>query len=136
MADSFAQLIDDSLASIAAEAPACYLAASALARDLSFSLAIDGEVIGLVADPLLRITEPPNNSQVWAETTSAAISAIMDGTTTVEALVQDDSLYIRGTLGDITRGHDVLLSYIHGAIRSPAVPGLRTRFDAHAKGHR
>ena len=134
MADSYAQLIGESLTSIAAEAPACYAAASTLARDLSFNVTIDGEVVGLVADPLLRLAEPGNDSRVWADTTSAAISAILDGTTTIETLVLNDSLYVRGTVDDIARGHDVLLSYIHGAIRSPSVPKLRARFDTHTRG--
>lgn len=94
MADSFAQLVAESLTSMAAEAPACYAAASTLARDLSFRIVIDDEVMGLVADPLLRLVPPAENASVWAATTSPAITAILDGTTTVDALIQDDSLFI------------------------------------------
>lgn len=136
MADSYAQLIGESLTSIAAEAPDCYAAASALARDLSFQIAIDGEVIGLVADPLLRLAQPDSDSRVRAETTSIAITSILDGTTTMEALVLNDSLYLRGTVDDLAQGHDVLLSYLHGVVRSPSVPKLRARFDARSAGHR
>lgn len=133
MADRYAQLVSESLASIAAEAPQCYAATSHAAAGLTLSITIDDEEITVVADPLLRVGAPVPRPSVWAATSSQAIAAILDGETTLEALVLGDALRVQGGLSQVARCHDVLLGYVHGAVRSPAVARLRPRFD-HAAG--
>ncbi len=129
MADTYASLVAESFASIAVEAPAAHQALTLALGDQAIAIRLDHEQFGVAARPIPTITAPAEAPDVAIEVSASTVRAVIDGDLSLADAVTNDHVRAVGSLDAIAQVHDALIAYVHGAIRSPAVPELRTRFD-------
>ncbi len=89
------------------------------------ALDVGGEVVAVAFDDRgHRALPSPVAPRVELATTRAAILDLLDGRITLLDAVLADRIVLRGGLDDVIAFHDGLMTYLHGAVRSFAMPGL------------
>ena len=129
MADTYASLVAESFASISIEAPGAHHALTRALSDQTIAIMLDDERFGVAARPIPTITAPSESPDVAITVSASTVRAVIDGDLSLADAVTNDHVRAVGSLDAIAQVHDALIAYVHGAIRSPAVPDLRPRFD-------
>lgn len=131
--EGFGTLLADSLAVMAAESPlhAAALAAALGAAPVDF--AVGAERVRVWRGPGGRVVVGPVGGgapAVRVVTGRAEILALLDGRRSLATAVREGALDLYGTPGEIARFIDVLVIYLHGAVRCPGMAGILARWRA------
>jgi hypothetical protein len=126
----FSSFLKRSLDVLAREAPR---AASALCEQLSkiaLRVSVDGERMSLVVvRGRLRVYAVQDVGDTFLSTRRATLVALLDGRQSLLDAVLDGSLELRGAVADLLVVDEALLTYFHGAVRSPSFPELLREFS-------
>lgn len=124
MAETVASLLRRSLEHMASDVPAGYAHLLRQLGALVIDVEIDGERFALRGGPRLEVVEgvaPAAGARMAMS--RRAVLAVLDAEVALAEAVESGGVAVRGALDDVVRAHDVLIAYVHGAVRSPA-PGL------------
>jgi hypothetical protein len=76
----------------------------------------------------VRILDAPQAPDVELRTTSAEILDLIDAERTLVEAILAGRITLRGRVDDLIAFHDGLVTYLHGAVRSPSFPPLLASF--------
>lgn len=127
----FSSFLDRSLTAIAEQVPDL---AAILARrlgELRVRLVIDGERVQVRRrdDRLVVLGDAPDCSTEFA-TDRATLVDLVEGRSTFLDDLLADRIALHGPVDELIAFHDALHVYLHGAVRSPALPALLDEFVA------
>ena len=128
MADSFASLVADCLETIEREAPAAAAQLATILAGRAVEITIDRETFTVDAAGTLRVGPPSGSAPVTLRAASGTVDDVIDGRISLADAVLSDRLLAIGEVDDLRIAHDALIQFVHGGVRSPSVPAMRTRF--------
>ncbi len=121
--------IEASFVALRQEFPEAYFLMCRRLAGMTATLLIDDERIALVFDrraAKVRARHP--TADVRVRTSRRAIQDILDARLTLQAAVDDGSLRLWGSIGNLEAFLEALLVYVRGAVRSPSFGPLLARF--------
>ena len=127
MDESVASLLRRSFDHVAAEVPESYRHLLRELGPLTITIEVDGELFSIRGGTCLDVARGGDGSAgARVATSRAAIVGVLDDEVSLAEAVESDRVVIRGSFDDVVRAHDVLLAYVHAAVRAASVPGLLT----------
>ena len=121
---SLVRLLRDSLVHLRQDSPRAY---AAMCRSIPGAVVLHVDTESLLIstkDGQLRVASGRSPAPVSLTTSKQVILALLDGEVNLLTVIRDDRLELRGTIANLARYDIAFRAYLHGAIRSPAFPGL------------
>lgn len=128
---SFAAFLHEAMSALEREHPTAWERLCLALRRRRVTLSVDEEIVPMAFE-VDGVTFLPyaGEAHVILETDRPTIFTLVDGVLSLEEAVKRDRLRLRGRPDDVVRFHDGLMQWLHGAVRSPAFPGLLRAFRA------
>jgi hypothetical protein len=116
---------------LASDTPELHRALAEALAGLQVRIRVDDEVFDVVA--LRRaptVCDAQGSASVSIETARAVVHDVLGGRVTMAQALHDDTLRVRGALGDLVAVLHAIETFVHGAVRSRSVAALFHVFQA------
>jgi hypothetical protein len=125
MAESVASLLRRSFDHVAVEVPESYRHLLRELGPLTITIEVDGELFSIRGGTRLDVADGGYGAAgVRVATSRSAIIGVLDAEVSLTEAVETGEVVVRGSFDDVVRAHDVLIAYVHAAVRAASVPGL------------
>jgi hypothetical protein len=131
MAERVSSLLRQSVEHLAREVPESYRLVLDELGPLVVELDVDGELFSLRGGHRLEVVDGSvDTAGTRIATSRNAILDVVDAVVGLGHAVEAGTVAVRGSLDDVQRAHDTLLSYVHAAVRAPSQPALLAQLRA------
>jgi len=130
---AFASFLGESLDVMRRETPRAYAALCERLAPHVVHLVVGDEALGVCGNGdgyAVSVVAAPADASVDVRTTRATILALIDARLSLIDAILTDGIELRGCPDDVVAFHDALLTYVHGAVRSPSFPRLLRAYRA------
>ena len=122
------RLLVESFEVLRTDLPPSYGALCRRLDRLAIEIRVDGEgFVVRFSESRAGVADISGSTDAHIETSVGCILAVIDGAIDLSEAVMRHEVRVVGALSVVTRLHEGILAYVHGAVRCPAFPELLRR---------
>jgi hypothetical protein len=132
-----ADLLDEALGKVKAHVPACYEAARvSLVGKIARCRIDDEQFDARVTRGTIVLEQSSKAIDIFVDVSKQTIRALIRNDQSLSASILSGSLRVRGKIADASALGRAMTAFLHGAVRSPALPAILARFEVLAQPRR